>query len=120
MAELFLPVLSHFQNENPWTSGIGRLRCRILPTVGKEEGDGGILTAEVWEGPWAYEYSTVEAKRAFPLSEAGLAQLPAWLEEWRVAFESRPQRSWEENAQRRDAVALLREGTREKPVTQES
>lgn len=115
MPDFFLPVLSHFQNGNPWSASAGRLRYRVLP-----DGEAGTLTAEVWEGPWAYEYSTVEATRAFPLSEAGLAQLPAWLEEWRVAFESRPQRSWEENAQRRDAVALIREGTREKPVTQES
>lgn len=115
MPDFFLPVLSHFQNGNPWSASAGRLRYRILP-----DGGAGTLTAEVWEGPWAYEYSTVEATRAFPLTEAGLSLLPAWLEEWRVAVESRPRRTWEENAQRRDAVALIREGTREKPVIQES
>lgn len=114
MTDFFLPVLSHFQNGNPWSASAGRLRYRILP-----DREAGTLTAEVWEGPWAYEYSTVEASRAFPLSPAGLEALPLWLEEWRVAVNSRPQRTLEENAQRRDAVALIREGTRENPVTPE-
>ena len=101
MAELFLPVLSHFQNENPWTSGIGRLRCRILPTVGKEEGDGGILTAEVWEGPWAYEFSTVEETKTFPLSQEGLEGLREWLTGWGETVNARPERTLEENIARR-------------------
>ncbi len=25
MAQLFLPVLSHFQNENPWSASTGRM-----------------------------------------------------------------------------------------------
>lgn len=114
MTDFFLPLLSHFQNGNPWSASAGRLRFRILP-----DREAGSLTAEVWEGPWAYEYSTVEATHAFPLTEAGLAQLPPWLEEWRLAVNSRSQRTLEENAQRRDAVALIREGTRENPVTPE-
>ena len=113
MTDFSLPVLAHFINGNPWSASAGRLRFRILP-----DREGGILTAEVWEGPWAYEYSTVEATKTFPLTQAGLEALPSWLEEWRRAVESRPQRTLEENAQRRDAVALIREGTREKPVTQ--
>lgn len=114
MTNFFLPVLSHFQNGNPWSASAGRLRYRILP-----DREAGSLTAEVWEGPWAYEYSTVEATRTFPLSPAGLEALLPWLEEWRVAVNSRPPRTLEENTQRRDAVALIREGTRENPVTPE-
>lgn len=114
MTDFFLPVLSHFQNGNPWSSSAGRMRYRILP-----DAEQGLLTVEIWEGPWAYEYSTVEATHAFPLTEDGLTQLPPWLEEWHTAISSRPPRSLEENAQRRDAVALIREGTRENPVKQE-
>ena len=45
MEELFLPVLSHFQNGNFWTASGGRMQCRVDP--GEEA-----LTAQVWEGPW--------------------------------------------------------------------
>ncbi len=113
MADFFLPVLSHFQNGNPWSASAGRLRFRVLP-----DNEAGTLTAEVWEGPWAYEYSPVEETKLVPRTQEGLEQLPDWLETWRQTVEARPARTLEENAQRRDAVALIREGTRENPVTQ--
>lgn len=100
MAELFLPVLSHFQNKNPWTSGIGRLRCRVVPTVAGGESDS-LLTAEVWEGPWAYEFSTVEETKTFPLSAGGLEALAGWLAAWGETVNARPQRSLEEDIARR-------------------
>ena len=43
---------------------MGRMRYRVVP---EEEN----LTAEVWEGPWGYELSTVEEKRWFPLDGEG-------------------------------------------------
>ena len=92
MAELFLPVLSHFQNKNPWSASAGRLRYRILPTVAEQEADS-FLTAEVWEGPWAYEFSTVEETKTFPLSEEGLTALPPWLVEWADKVNARPKRA---------------------------
>lgn len=98
MAELFLPVLSHFENGNPWSASAGRMRYRIRPE------DGG-LTAQVWEGPWAYEFSDVEETRAFPLSQEGLDQLPPWLEQWRQTIEARPRRTLAEDIARRDARA---------------
>lgn len=98
MSDFFLPVLSHFQNNNPWVSSIGRLRYRLVPTV---EGEGGTLTLEVWEGPWAYQFSTVETTETFPLSQEGLDALPARLEEWAEKVNSRPPRSLEENISRR-------------------
>ena len=100
MAELFLPVLSHFQNKNPWSASDGRLRYRILPTVA-ESGSDSFLTAEVWEGPWAYEFSTVEESKAFPLTEEGLRALPSWLTQWAETVNARPQRSMAEDDQRR-------------------
>lgn len=100
MAELFLPVLSHFQNKNPWSASAGRLRYRILPTVTDAEG-GGTLTAQVWEGPWAYEFSTVEETKDFPLSEEGLQALPSWLQEWADRVNSRPKRTMAEDDKRR-------------------
>ena len=100
MAEFFLPVLSHFQNRNAWLSSAGRLRYRIVPTLTDEEGNG-ILTAEGWEGPWAYEFSTVEETKTFPLSEEGLTALPPWLVEWADKVNARPKRSMAEDDGRR-------------------
>lgn len=102
MAEHFLPVLSHFENQNPWSASAGRLRYRILPTVAAAPEES-VLTAEVWEGPWAYEFSQVEEVRTFPLSQEGLDTLPEWLEQWHVAVESRPRRTLAEDIARRDA-----------------
>lgn len=100
MAELFLPVLSHFQNENPWSASAGRLRYRILPTVAEREEDS-LLTVEVWEGPWAYEFSTVEETKTFPLSEEGLAALPPFLLQWAGTVNARPKRTMAEDDGRR-------------------
>lgn len=100
MAELFLPVLSHFLNENPWSASMGRLRYRVIPTVAKEEGEN-CLTVEVWEGPWAYEFSTVEEARTFPLSQEGLDALPAFLEQWHQTMEERPKPSLAQQISRR-------------------
>jgi len=99
MPTLFIPVLSHFENGNPWTASAGRLRCRIVP-----EPQEGRLTCEIWEGPWSYEYSTVETAQAFPLTASGLASLAAFLEQWRGRLEERPARTLAENIARRDAA----------------
>lgn len=100
MADLFFPVLSHFQNENPWSASAGRLRYRIIPTVAKNEADS-LLTVEVWEGPWSYEFSTVEEVMTFPLSQEGLAALPAYLDQWAQTVNARPERTMAEDDARR-------------------
>lgn len=100
MEELFLPVLSHFQNKNPWSASAGRLRYRILPTVNDEDLSG-TLTVEVWEGPWAYEFSTVEESKTFPLTEEGLEALPAYVLQWAETVNSRPERTMAEDDGRR-------------------
>ena len=99
MDEIFMPVLSHFQNGNPWLSSAGRLSFRILPHT-PQEGEA-TLSVEVWEGPWAYEFSTVEDTKTFPLTEEGIAAIPVWLAQWRQEVEGRPQRTLEENIARR-------------------
>ena len=106
MAEFFMPVLSHFQNENPWSASAGRLHYLITPVVPRDEEkvpvlEGATLTVEVWEGPWAYELSTVEENKTFPLTEEGIATIPAYLESWYQTVQARPQRTLEENIARR-------------------
>lgn len=100
MEELFLPVLSHFQNKNPWTASADRLRYRVIPTVAEKEEES-VLTAEVWEGPWAYEFSTVEEVKTFPLSQEGLAELSRWLLQWAGTVNARPKRTMAEDDARR-------------------
>ena len=102
MAELYLPVLSHFQNGNFWTASDGRMRYRVDP----EEDN---LAAQVWEGPWGYEFSTVEEKRYFPLSEEGLKEIAGWAEEWSARINARPARTLEETIAMRDAVLRQKE-----------
>ncbi len=104
MAELFLPVLSHFQNNNPWSASAGRMRYRILPDTERE-----VLSVEIWEGPWAYEFSQVETTGEFPLSQEGLSALPDWLAQRQKEVDARPERTLEENiARRKDSSGKAR------------
>ncbi len=99
MAVTFLPVLSHFQNLNPWLAGDGRLRFRIVPTL--PEGEEGSLTVQVWEGPWAYEFASVEETQVFPLTQEGLEAVQGWLDQWSAAVNARPERTLAENISRK-------------------
>lgn len=97
MEELFLPVLSHFQNGNFWSASAGRMSYRVVP-------DGEKLAAEVWEGPWCYQLSRVEERREFPMDESGLADLAAWAGRWRAEINARPARTLADTLAARDAV----------------
>ncbi len=110
MADLFLPVLSHFQNHNPWSASVGRLRYRVIPAF-PEEGEA-VLSAEAWAGPWAYEFSTVEGTASFPLSQEGLDQLTQWVLDWADRINARPKRTLAENiARRKEPAAQAKEET---------
>lgn len=101
---MYFPVLSHFVNGNPWSASLGRLRFRVRPTV-DDTGTEGVLTCEVWEGPWAYEFSEVEETKTFPLTQQGLDALPRYLIQWAEQMEARPKRTFEENIARRKEQA---------------
>lgn len=106
MAEYFMPVLSHFQNENPWSASAGRLHYLITPVIPKDENRAPIpeeatLEVQIWEGPWERSFSTIEEVKSFPLSEEGIAAIPVYLESWRKTMEARPERTLEENIARR-------------------
>ena len=108
--ELFLPVLSHFENGNFWTASGGALRYRVEPDTGENPR----LTAQVWEGPWRLQDSTVEETTSFPMTEEGLEQLRAWVLAWQQTINARPERSLAETIQARDARrAELEEQTKE-------
>ncbi|MGN8896220.1 hypothetical protein [Flavonifractor sp. HCP28S3_F3] len=99
--ELFLPVLSHFENGNFWTASGGRMRYRVDPI--KEEDAWAALEAQVWEGPWNLADSTVEETVRFPLTEEGLEQLRAWALSWQEQINARPAKTLAETIQARDA-----------------
>ena len=99
MDELFLPVLSHFENGNFWTASGGRMRYRVDPEPGEEPQ----LAARVWEGPWSLADSPVEEEVRFPLSEAGLEELRAWALRWRERINARPNKTLAETVAARDA-----------------
>jgi hypothetical protein len=94
LGELYLPVLSHFQNENVWTASLGRMHFIVTP-------GGESLTAELWEGPWSYDLSTVEETCGFPMDEAGMEALRVWLIERAAQINLRPERTLDENLARR-------------------
>ena len=99
MDDLFLPVLSHFENGNFWTASGGRMRYRVDPDTGEAPH----LTAQVWEGPWSLADSPVEETVQFPLSEAGLEELRAWALRWRERINARPNKTLAETVAARDA-----------------
>ena len=100
--ELFLPVLSHFENGNFWTASGGRMRYRVDP-VKEEEENPPSLTAQVWEGPWRLQDSTVEEPKSFHMTEEGLEELRSWVLVWQETINARPPRSLKETLQARDA-----------------
>lgn len=100
--DLFLPVLSHFENENFWTASGGRMRYRVDPVKGEEDHPP-TLTAQVWEGPWRLQDSTVEETKSFPMTEEGLEEVRAWALAWQEKINARPPRSLKETLQARDA-----------------
>ncbi|MFQ9918391.1 MAG: hypothetical protein ACLRWQ_20505 [Flavonifractor plautii] len=63
--ELFLPVLSHFENGNFWTASGGPCAARWCLIQESPR-----LTAEVG-GPWRYQDSTVEETKEFPSVRRG-------------------------------------------------
>lgn len=87
MADLFLPVLHSFENNNVFTGSFGQMRFKITPKLVKPEGSKAVdltvstLFCEVWYGQFCYEKSEIEATNEFPISEQGREELRLWLTE---------------------------------------
>lgn len=85
MAEIFIPTLHTFENDNTFTGSSGLLRFRIVPKVvmatPKEvDMEASLISCELWHGELCYELSEMEAERTFPMSEEGRLEMKAWLE----------------------------------------
>lgn len=79
MNDILIPTLLFWENGNTFYGSKGLARFFIRP-VRPEEGDPR-LDVELWRGPLTKELSEILTTASFPLSEDGLAQLTAWLEE---------------------------------------
>ena len=82
MSSIFIPTLSHWQLGNRWSGSLGRASYYVTPRQ-REEGEETIpeLYVEAWTGPLCYELSTPERTSTFPVTEEGLVEMRAWLEE---------------------------------------
>ena len=85
MAEIYIPTLHSFENDNSFTGSCGQLRFRIVPQVvmaTPKEVDlaASSITAEYWHGEWCYELSQMEGRQTFPMSEEGRTAMKQWIE----------------------------------------
>ena len=79
MNDILIPTMLFWENGNTWYGSKGLLRFFIKPV--KQEDTGTTLDIELWRGPLAKEFSEIMETAFFPLSEEGLTQVTAWLEE---------------------------------------
>ena len=74
MSEIFIPTMLFWENGNTWYGSLGNTRFYAAP---QEEQ----IHVQQWRGPLTKELSEIKAEADFPLSEEGLAEMTAWLEE---------------------------------------
>lgn len=79
MRPVEIPTLLFWENGNSWYGSLGNARFFLKPET--PEGQDSQLSAQLWRGPLAMDRSEIIATAAFPVSEEGLAQAAAWLEE---------------------------------------
>jgi hypothetical protein len=75
-----IPTLLFWENGNSWFGSLDSTRFFIQPET-PEGAEEKLLTVQVWKGPLTMTLSEITATAAFPLSEEGLAQTAAWLEQ---------------------------------------
>lgn len=83
MQPILIPTLLFWENKNTWYGSKGLARFYIKPITVEAEGvpPEDRLEVELWRGPLMKSLSEVIATASFPVSEEGLAQMTAWLEE---------------------------------------
>ena len=85
MNTIEIPTLLFWENGNSWYGSLGSARFFIQPEVLDETGEKR-LSVRLWRGPLTMELSEMIATAAFPVTEDGLAQTAAWLEEQAAAL----------------------------------
>ena len=82
MSRIYIPTLSHWVLGNRWSGSLGRASYYVTPRQ-RQEGEQTVpeLYAEAWTGPVCYEQCAPERTASFPVTEEGLEQMRAWLEQ---------------------------------------
>ena len=80
MNSIEIPTLLFWENGNSWYGSLGDARFFIKPEV-PDDGEEPQLTVQFWRGPLSMEMSEILSTAVFPVTEEGLAQTAAWLEE---------------------------------------
>ena len=85
MNTIEIPTLLFWENGNSWYGSLKNARFFLKPETpeGAEEKQ---ITVQLWRGPLAMDRSEILASAAFPVTEEGLAQITAWLEEQAAAL----------------------------------
>ncbi|WP_297716844.1 hypothetical protein [Intestinimonas sp.] len=105
--EFYLPVLSHFENDNGWSGSRGLLCYEI------EKPKEGTLRVVIWQGPFCRQYARQEGEETFPVSQAGIDAMRAWLLAQADAMNAHPHRTAAE------CRAYYEERTRQSEKTEE-
>lgn len=79
MHHVEIPTLLFWENGNRWYGSLGNARFFIKPE--DPEGEEKRLSVQLWRGPLSMGLSEITASAAFPVTEEGIAQATAWLEE---------------------------------------
>lgn len=83
MEPVMIPTLLFWENKNTWYGSKGLARFFIQPVKEElEDGSGRwMLQIELWRGPLMKSLSEILTTVSFPMTEEGLEQTVAWLEE---------------------------------------
>jgi len=85
--DILIPTMLFWENGNTWYGSKGNARFYIQPVKHEPPEDDPegqahtTLDVELWRGPLTKALSEIIATASFPLSEEGLIQTTAWLEE---------------------------------------
>ncbi len=90
MAELYLPTLHYFVNNNRFSGSDGLLRFMLTPQVQMKtpkevDLEASSIHGQLWHGLYCLEKSEVEAEADFPMGEDALEAIRRWLLDHRAA-----------------------------------
>ena len=74
MAEIYVPNLMSFENDNTFLGSYQKVRFKLTPNLAEKQ-----IRAEYWFGPNCYELSPMDGENVFPLTAEGIADMTAFL-----------------------------------------
>lgn len=80
MKHIEIPTMLFWENGNSWYGSLGNARFFIRPER-PESAEETRFSVQLWCGPLSMELSEIIDRADFPLTQEGLEQTAAWLEE---------------------------------------